>query len=279
MRLCPSLALCLAAAAPSIGLVGTAPPAHAAPAASCAADDPHFPLTTRIENGPGTYQAGGGYGTWSLKLTNTTDRSCGNVHPVVVLVDERRTLRPEQPLLEFFDEDRRPHPVHFEVTDEDELVGAFDDGFPGFTVGPKKTVSVAVRLALTSDAEPNDITAKAALVQRQGGNGEWVGQSNDYAFRVEDSAGADTGGGTGGDTGGDTAVPPPASATPSRSAPASASSPAPATSPAVPPGREQRLPFADELAATGVAGLGGILVAAVLLVLTGGALLLARRRK
>ncbi|CAM5710391.1 hypothetical protein SGLAM104S_00289 [Streptomyces glaucescens] len=60
-----------------------------------------FPLTTRIHGGPPSYAAGGGYGTWYLELTNTTDRPCTGIHPVVVLVDEKRQLKPSQPLLEF----------------------------------------------------------------------------------------------------------------------------------------------------------------------------------
>ncbi|MFF4500171.1 hypothetical protein [Streptomyces sp. NPDC001401] len=252
MRLCTPVSLFLAAAA----LLPAAPPAHAAPDPvrkadpTCAAqDDRRFPLTTRIHGGPDTYEAGGGYGIWYLDLTNTTTRTCGNIHPVVVLVDDKHELRPSQPHLEFY-EGTRPHPVRFETTDEDELVGAFDDGFPGFSVGAGKTVSVKVRLALTSDTAPNGVTADAAVVQRRGDDGDWVGQSNDYAFRIQNDT----------------------SATPT---------PAPTTTGtgSTPPSRSPRLPFADELARTGLVTPGGALAATAVLCVTGGAVLLARRRR
>ncbi|MBK3582103.1 hypothetical protein JHN63_51935, partial [Streptomyces sp. MBT65] len=151
-----------------------------------------FPLTTRIHDGPDSYTAGGGPGTWYLDLTNTTTRRCTAIHPVVVLVDRQRALKPSQPGLEFYDGvDPRPHPVRFERTDEAELVGAFDDGFPGFTVDPGKTLTVKVRLALAPDTVANEITADAAVVQRHADDGDWIGQSNDYRFDVQAAAPVD----------------------------------------------------------------------------------------
>ncbi|MDO0933436.1 hypothetical protein QQY66_17730 [Streptomyces sp. DG2A-72] len=243
MRLFTPASLCLAVAA---ALLPAA--AHADTEAACtASDDGAFPLTTRIHGGPASYEAGGGYGTWSLDLTNTTDRACSGIHPVVVLVDERHTLKPSQPRLEFYD-GPRPRPVRFEATDADELVGAFGgdhDGFPGFTVGPGGTVTVKVRLAVTSDAVPNRVTANAAVVQRHEDDGDWVGQSNDYRF------GIDT----------DPEPTPPHT---------DASAPAPA----------RPLPFADELARTGLSTPPGALAATVVFLLTtGGALFLVRRRR
>lgn len=175
-------------------LPGAAPAAYAAtPLPACVPEEDHsFPLTARIHGGPASYTAGGGFGTWRLALTNTTGRPCTGVHPVVVLVDEERALRPAQPRLEFYDTGERPHPVRFEATDRDELVGAFSDddaGFPGFTIGPGETLTVKVRLALTSDAVPNEVTANAAVVQRRDDDGDWVGQSNDYRFRIDDATG------------------------------------------------------------------------------------------
>ncbi|MET9681172.1 LPXTG cell wall anchor domain-containing protein [Streptomyces coeruleorubidus] len=259
MRPCTPAHLCLAAAA-AVLLTG-AHPAYAdepAPAPACAAPDDHtFPLTTRIHGGPGTYTAGGGFGTWYLDLTNTTDRSCTGIHPVVVLVDDKRALEPSQPRLEFF-EGARAHPVRFEKTEEDELVGAFadeEDRFAGFTVGPGKTVTVKVRLAVTSDAVPNDVTANAAVVQRHDDDGDWVGQSNDYRFRIDGDGPVDGGDP---DADGDTDSPPEPDAS-------------------VPP-REDRFPFAEELARTGSGGRVAAAAAAVLLA-GGGALLLARRRR
>ncbi len=170
-----------------------------------------FPVRTRIHGGPASYDAGGGYRTWSLDLTNTTTRTCRNIHPVIVLVDGKRTLRAAQPRLEFY-EGTRPYPVSFERTDADELVGVLDhQGFPGFTVPPGHTVTVRLRLAVTSGAAvPNDVVANAAVVQRRGNDGEWVGESNDYRFRIVDGGregygdvdGYGDGDGDGGDEGG-----------------------------------------------------------------------------
>ncbi|WP_407698815.1 hypothetical protein [Streptomyces acidicola] len=156
---------------------------------TCAGSDPgSFPLRTRIHDGPTSYDAGGGYGTWSLDLTNTTSHTCENIHPVIVLVDDKRALQPTQPTLEFYD-GSDPYPVTFERTDADELVGVLDhDGFPGFTVRPGDTLTVKLRLAVTSGAEPdNDVVVNAAVVQRRGDDGDWVGESNDYQFRITDS--------------------------------------------------------------------------------------------
>ncbi|MGC5037733.1 hypothetical protein ACPXCS_10615 [Streptomyces sp. DT190] len=264
MRHCTPAPYCLAAAAAV--LFSGASPAYAAeaPAPACAAPDDHtFPLTTRLRGGPDTYTAGGGFGTWYLDLTNTTDRTCSAIHPVVVLVDDRRVLEPSQPRLEFF-EGSRAHPVRFEKTGEDELVGAFTDeesGFGGFTVGPGGTVSVKVRLAVTSDARPNDVTANAAVVQRHDDDGDWVGQSGDYRFRIEGDDAPDTDTDTDTDTGTGTEPRPDSDPDPDAS---------------VPP-REDRFPFAEELARTGSRVQAAAAGAAVLLA-GGGALLLLRRR-
>ncbi|WP_326697675.1 hypothetical protein OG909_10220 [Streptomyces sp. NBC_01754] len=158
-------------------------PAPAVPGAVADADaqavcgDPaagDFPIETRIHGGPDTYAAGGGYGTWHLDLTNTTNRTCHAIHPVLVLTDEDRTLTPEQIQLEFVE---RAHPdeehrVTWESTDRDEQIGVFDggeedDGFPGFTVPANKTLTVEVRMAFTSDTRPGKVTASAAIVQRR----------------------------------------------------------------------------------------------------------------
>ncbi|WP_406459510.1 hypothetical protein OH768_32500 [Streptomyces sp. NBC_01622] len=243
------LSLCLAAAAPL--LVTAAPPGHAADTTpSCAAPDSRaFPLTTRIHDGPNTYEAGGGYGTWYLDLTNTTARRCTAIHPVVVLVDQQRALKPSQPRLDFYDgAGPRPHPVRFATTEKAELVGAFDDGFPGFTVDPGKTLTVKVRLALAPGTGPNEITANAAVVQRHADDGDWVGQSNDYRFDVESSPESST-------------------PTPATTAPSATTPPA------------EDLSFADELARTGIGPAYLVLAATSVLLVTAGALLLARRRR
>jgi len=236
MRLSTSAHLGLAAAA---ALLLPTPPAPADPGSGRG----DFPITTRVHGGPDTYVAGGGFGTWYLDLTNTTARTWSDIHPVVVLVDDRRALRPAQPRLEFYDGERA-HPVRFEKTDAEELVGAFDDGFPGFTVAPGKTLTVRIRLALTADTAPNDVTVNAAVVQRHDDDGDWVGQSNDYRFGVESEPGVAETPGTGTATG------------------------------------DARLPFADELARTGLGSVTGVALAAtVALLATGGAILLTRRRR
>ncbi|MER7896924.1 LPXTG cell wall anchor domain-containing protein [Streptomyces sp. NPDC096046] len=269
MRLCTPAHLGLAAAAATAVLLPGAHPAHAdAPAPACAAPDDHtFPLTTRIHGGPASYTAGGGFGTWYVDLTNTTDRTCTGIHPVVVLVDDKRALEPSQPRLEFF-EGARAHPVRFEKTGEDELVGAFadeEDRFAGFTVGPGGTVTVKVRLTLTSDAVPNDVTANAAVVQRHDDDGDWVGQSNDYRFVIDGGEPAtDTDSDTDSDTDTDTDSD-------------IDTEPRPDSDASVPP-REDRFPFAEELARTGT-GTQVAAAAAALLLTAGGVLLIARRRR
>ncbi|WP_330304840.1 MULTISPECIES: hypothetical protein [unclassified Streptomyces] len=191
-----TLPLVLTAAAPTH--------AHAliptTPRPTCAAPDTRdFPIKTRIHGGPAAYDVGGDYRTWYIDLSNTTAHTCGGIHPIVVLVDGKRALRPGQARLEFY-EGERSHPVKFEKSDEAENVGVFDDGFPGFTVGPGRTLTVKVRLAVTSDATaPNDVVANAAVVQRHNDDGDWVGESNDYRFRIEaEEEGEDEGDGNDG---------------------------------------------------------------------------------
>ncbi|MFI1572036.1 peptidase [Streptomyces anulatus] len=197
-----------------------------------------FPIETRIQDAPDRYASGGGYGTWFLDLTNTTDTACRALHPVLVLADRDRRLTSDQIQLEF-SEPGRPgveHRVTWESTDRDEQIGVFGgerddrddrrekaeggeegeagtstgagtgtgtgadgsgDGFLGFTVPAGETVSVRVRMAFTSDTDPGPVTAHAAVVQRRhqdkakgGGreDGEWVGESEDYAFVIVDGA-------------------------------------------------------------------------------------------
>ncbi|MDH6434643.1 hypothetical protein M2158_003120 [Streptomyces sp. SAI-144] len=249
-----SVAAVRAPAPPAAAFRAPADPATPTPTArvgdSCAPTGRTFPLTTRIHGGPAVYEAGGGYSVWYLDLTNTTRRTCAAVHPVVVLVDERHVLKPSQARLEFYD-GPRTRAVRLESTTEDELVGAF--GGAGFTVGPGKTLSVRVRLALTPDAVPNKVTVNAAVVQRHGEDGDWVGQSNDYHFGIDTDS----------------------SPRPDPS-PRSDTSPRPDT--ATPEGH----PFTDaveELASTGSGVAAAVLATVSLLLVTVGAILRSRGRR
>ena len=145
---------------------------------------PRLPAHHPLHGGPDSYRPGGGFGAWYLDLTNTTRRTCDGVHPVVVLVDAGHQLKPDQPRLEFY-ADGRAHPVRFETTDEDELVGVFaDERGRSFAGSGNRTLTVKLRLALAPDTAPNVVTANAAVVQRHGDDGDWVGQSNDYRFAI-----------------------------------------------------------------------------------------------
>ncbi|MFC9029941.1 peptidase [Streptomyces arboris] len=220
--------------APASLAAGTAAGTAAGAAAEAADEQPacgdpgakEFPIEARIQNAPTTYASGGGYGTWFLDLTNTTDTACRALHPVLVLNDEDRKLTTEQIQLKF-SEPGRPgteHRVTWETTDRHEQIGVFDgdpgpapadssgdsddsdssdesdssdDGFLGFTVPAGTTVSVRVRMAFTSDTAPGRVTAHAAVVQRRhqdkakgGGreDGDWVGESGAYRFVIVDGA-------------------------------------------------------------------------------------------
>ncbi|GAB2446586.1 hypothetical protein [Streptomyces incanus] len=277
MRLCTPASLFMAAVA---AILPTAPPARAeAPPPACAtADEPDFPLTTGIHDGPESYRAGGGFGIWYLELTNTTDRACGGVYPVVVLVDDRRALRASQPVLEFYTEDRElPHTVRFETTDEDELVGALADdaaGFGGFTVEAGRTLTVKIRLALTSDAVAGEVVATAAVVQRREDDGDWVGQSDEYRFRIETGSRAAPGTNPAAEA---------EAAGPHATAPSTPTAPTASTPRDIPVSSPSPLP--EELARTGSrtdAGgiLAAVLTAAAAALFAGGlALLRAARRR
>ncbi|MGW4703612.1 hypothetical protein [Streptomyces sp. NPDC004285] len=173
----------------------TAPLAVAAPAFAVPAPDPPaptcgtpagggFPLDTRIHGGPADYPAGGPFQVWKLDLTNTTDAPCSDVHPVLVLTDRDRALRPEQIRFEFYDAgSARWRPVSFESTEEAENVGAFT-GFGGFAVPAGRTLTVPVRLTFEAETEPDEVVVNAAVVQRRGEDGDWIGESGDYRLTV-----------------------------------------------------------------------------------------------
>ncbi|MFF7328576.1 hypothetical protein ACIQU5_06050 [Streptomyces sp. NPDC090306] len=301
----PAPAHAAPASAPAAPASAPAPPSAPralAAAASAACDAPagrRFPIATRVHGGPTGYASGGGRGQWTVDLANTTGRACGGIHPVLVLVDDRRALRPAQPHLEF-DDGHRYRPVRLTRTDEDELVGAFGDkdGFPGFTVPAHRTVSVRVRLAFAADAAANQVTARAAVVQRHGGDGDWVGESNAYRFAIgpdvpasavpdpasPDAAlppGASTeepGGGTESGTGGWSEPSSAGSYAPSGGTSAAAS---PGTGSGVPSGAASPgalFPFTGELAETGPGLPPAVFTTVAGLLVAGGGLLLAGRR-
>ncbi|MFB7589602.1 hypothetical protein [Streptomyces sp. NPDC056169] len=186
--------LTLTARAP-LGAPATAAPAPNAPAPRIPAPDPPtpscgtapdggFPLATRIHGGPADYAAGGSPQAWKLDLENVTDASCTGVHPVLVLTDRDRALRPDQIRFEFYDEgSARWRPVAFEETEEAENVGAFT-GFGGFAVPAGRSLTVPVRLAFREDAAPDEVVVSAAVVQRRGADGDWIGASGDYRLTV-----------------------------------------------------------------------------------------------
>ncbi|MEV8402520.1 hypothetical protein [Streptomyces niveus] len=233
MRLSPALVTAILGAVGAVGvtagtIVPTALPATTASATvadpgpgpgadrqpSCGrASDPDFPIDTRIHGGPDEYRPGGPAGTWSIDLTNSTDEVCHNIHPVIVLSDRQRALAVDQVRLQLTDDKGGWRTMSLEKSDEDEMIAVVEGGFPGFAVPGRQTVTVRARLAFTDAAGANKVVANAATVQRRGGDGDWVGESNDYRFSVggggRDGADPDTGTGRGTPS----AVPSPGSST------------------------------------------------------------------
>ncbi|MFI6941781.1 hypothetical protein ACIBI4_21110 [Streptomyces sp. NPDC050418] len=152
---------------------------------TCSVEDSDaFPIASAIGPGPTTYYAGGGFQRWSLTLANASDATCRGIHPLVILLDRDRELLSAQAELEFRSPDGDWHPVPFERTDADEQVGVFDDGFGGFALGAGESLTVPVRLRFAADTVPDRVTATVAVVQRQGEDGDWVGESEDYVFDI-----------------------------------------------------------------------------------------------
>ncbi|MEU4270400.1 hypothetical protein [Streptomyces sp. NPDC026092] len=223
MRLRNALALGVTAATTGTSVLALAvgpssaepatPNRAAAPAPTCGkATDRDFPIDTRIHGGPGTYVPGAGFRTFEVDLTNTTTEPCHGVHPVLALTDRDRVLQPAQIRLDFYDsEARRWRPVTFEGTEEDENVGVFAEApsaaaaspsatgpaatspsetaavlppFAGFSVPAGRTLTVDVRLAFRDGTAPNEVVANAAIVQRRGDDGDWIGESGGYRLTI-----------------------------------------------------------------------------------------------
>ncbi|MGW5424324.1 hypothetical protein [Streptomyces sp. NPDC003943] len=286
-----ALAATTAAATTAVALL-VAPAAQAqaavAVAPACGAvNAPDFPLATRIHGGPDAYPAGGAFRTWNLDLTNTTAQACRDIHPVLVLTDRDRALRPTQIRAEFYDAEARVwRPVAFESTDQAESVGVFDasrtglDGtpaFPGFAVPAGRTLTVPVRLSFSADTAPDEVVVNAAVVQKRGDDGDWVGESGDYLLTIGPVDPHDETFPTVPD-----AEPTPA-ATPTRTpAPPRAPDPSSSAGPAAPadPGTTPGLPGRPELAHTGREAALRLAPVSAALLATGAALtLLARRHR
>ncbi|MEV7419139.1 hypothetical protein [Streptomyces sp. NPDC089919] len=176
-----------------VGTGGGAKPAPALPSRirpECGdGKSAEFPIGARIRGGPAVYRSGGGPQTWYLDLTNTSAHECRAVHPVVVFADQDHALKPGQVRMDFLDGKGAGRPVSLEESDQDEVIAVFDGGagepFPGFTLAPGGTLTVTVRLAFAPGTAPGEVVADAALVQRKGGDGDWVGESGRYRFSVE----------------------------------------------------------------------------------------------
>ncbi|MER6910644.1 hypothetical protein ABT354_03060 [Streptomyces sp. NPDC000594] len=145
-----------------------------------------FPIDTRMRGGPELHRPGGGFERWTVELANRTDRSCRNIHPVLVLTARDPGLTRERISLDFYDTAAaRWRPAELETSGEDEVVAVLDaDATSGFAVPGHRTVEVGVRLALAPDTPPNEVTVNAAVIQRHGDDGDWVGESPDYRFTV-----------------------------------------------------------------------------------------------
>lgn len=265
---------------------GSGPGADRQP--SCGrASDPDFPIDTRIHGGPDEYRPGGPPKTWSIDLTNSTAEACHNIHPVIVLSDRNRVLTAAQVRLQLTDDKGRWRTMSLEKSDEDETIAVLEGGFSGFAVPGRETVTVRARLAFTAAAVSNEVVANAATVQRRGGDGDWVGESNEYRFSVsgkgprpdpDTGTGTDseTKPGTGTGTGNPTSGPRHQGGKDTGTGdPRRTSGPTPNSEPR----KDSSLPLGiGALADTGAGSLAGPAIAAGVLVLTGAALIVGFRR-
>ena len=203
MALAVVVPLAVLGAAPVLSEPDGGPPRAAAPSrpataspAPCAREGGHgFPVAVRIRGAPDTYRSGAPLREWAIDLENRTSAECRHLHPVIVLTDAGRSLRPEQVRLAFHDGTRWRRAT-MTGTDQDEAIGVFGgsepagparpapSAFPGFTLPPGGTRTVRVRLALAAGTDPADVVAVAVLVRRHGVDGDWVGESGAYHFSV-----------------------------------------------------------------------------------------------
>ncbi|KOG73767.1 hypothetical protein ADK38_40440, partial [Streptomyces varsoviensis] len=182
--------------------VRTAPGDSGGKPPSCgAARGAEYPVTARLSGGPSTYGSGAGWRGWRLELRAATGAGCRAVHPVAVLADRNRALRPRDIRMEFYDERaRRWRPVRFVRTvraNAAENVGVFGGGspgtsgapdtpaapgFPGFDVPAGRSVVVPVRQRFAAGAPEGPVTEHVAAARRRVDDGHWAGRSGDYAF-------------------------------------------------------------------------------------------------
>lgn len=241
------------------------------------ASDPDFPIDTHIHGGPDEYRPGGPPQSWSIDLTNSTDEACHNIHPVIVLTDRHRSLAAAQVRLQLTDDKGRWRTMSLEKSDEDETIAVLEGGFAGYAVPGRQTVTVRARLAFTAAAATNEVVANAATVQRRGGDGDWVGESNDYHFSVRGKGVGEKGGGTDRDTelgtGTGTGTGEPSRTTGTTPAPAQTSAPNSKE------GKDSSPPLGiGALADTGSGSLAGPAIAAGVFVVAGTALIVGLRR-
>ncbi|MGQ4515654.1 hypothetical protein [Streptomyces sp. DW26H14] len=207
MRPRRAAALSLAVAAALVSLAGGPAGAGEAPssrAPACGNPAAHtFPVRTGLRGGPGTYEAGGGARTWHVDLTNTTAHACRDVHPLIVVTDSGRRLKADQVALRLADSHGTLRAMPLHTSDEDEIIAVPDEDTAGFTLPAHGTLSLDASLAFAAGAPSGAVTVSAAAVQREGGDGDWIGESEPYRFTV-------VGGGAGPavpDGGADPAVP------------------------------------------------------------------------
>ncbi|WP_197358684.1 hypothetical protein, partial [Streptomyces clavuligerus] len=150
-----------------------------------------FPIDTRMSGGPSVHHPGGGFAGWTVELANRTREPCRNIHPVLVFSARDRGFTQDRVTLEFFDAAAaRWRPAELETSGAGEVLAVLDaDATSGFAVPGREEARVGVRMALAEDTPPNQVTVNAAVIQRHGDDGDWVGESDDYRFAVLDDTG------------------------------------------------------------------------------------------
>lgn len=194
----PRRVLALAATTVIVPLLTAAVPAPAAPAPRNAAAPPAdhapvcgdpgaagFPINSRLRGGPSGYAPGLTADGFALDLTNTTHAACRAVHPLVILVDRDGTLTPDRFTLRYRTAGGDWQAVPFESTGQGEFIGipGGQDG-PGLTVPAGRTVTLGLQLWFAPGTLADRVVASATTMQRRGGDGSWVAESNHYTFDI-----------------------------------------------------------------------------------------------